>query len=119
MWSLAAKLLLLLLLLLGHSPAPEPAPSWLDPPPGPADNCDLFRVGDLGFAHFRTPVLATIEGPTPALVLFAEGRKFSFMDWGTHSLVMRTSHDGGRSWTPTTQVVTDPRANNGERKRYT
>ena len=104
--------LLLLALLAAPTASPPPGPDWLDAPPGPADSFDLFRMGDLGYSHFRIPVLATIEGPTPALVLFAEARKFSFMDWGSRGLVMRASHDGGRSWTPTVQVVTDPRANN-------
>eukprot|EP01051_Picozoa_sp_SAG22_P001501 SAG22_NODE_60_length_23423_cov_8.445250_5_plen_1524_part_00 len=70
--------------------------SWLDAPPRPSDDFDIFRMGDLGFSHFRIPVLATIEGPTPALVLFAEARKFSFMDWGTRGLVMRATYDGER-----------------------
>ena len=69
--------------------------SWLKPP-RPADVFDVFRMGDLGFSHFRIPVLATIEGPTPALVLFAAARKFSFMDWGTRGLVMRATYDGER-----------------------
>ena len=104
------KHLLLLVVVVGLACGQQQP--WLDAPPGPRDDFDLFRMGDLGFSHFRIPVLATIEGPTPALVLFVSARKFSFMDWGTRGLVMRASHDGGRSWTPTVQVVTDPRANN-------
>ena len=39
-----------------------PPPPWRGAPPGPGDDFDLFRMGDLGFSHFRIPVLATIEG---------------------------------------------------------
>ena len=81
-------------------------------PPGPADAFDLFREGDLGYSHFRIPILATVDGPVPALLLFVEARKFSFMDWGTHGLLMRASYDGGAGWTPATQVVTDPESSN-------
>ena len=61
---------------------------------------------------FRTPILATVEGPVPALVVAAEARKYSFQDYGTHGIVVRTSYDGGRTWTPGTQLVTDPIARN-------
>ena len=81
-------------------------------PPGPADAFDLFREGDLGYSHFRIPILATVDGPVPALLLFVEARKFSFMDWGTRGLLMRASYDGGAGWTPATQVVTDPESSN-------
>jgi hypothetical protein len=44
---------------------------------------DLFRIGDLGYDNFRIPVLASVDGPVPALVAVCEARKFSFMDWGS------------------------------------
>jgi sialidase-1 len=102
-------------------PLPPPVPpiapiapgTWTSPPPG-APGIDLFRSGDLGFANFRIPLLLSVPRASqmPTLLVFAEARKYSDGDWGSHGVVLRRSLNGGRSWTTARQVWSDPPARN-------
>lgn len=66
-------------------------------PPRRARDVRVFGPGDGGYAAFRIPaVVASADG---ALLAFAEGRRESISDsCRTKELVLRRSHDGGRSW---------------------
>ncbi len=56
----------------------------------------VFRSGEDGYHTFRIPaVVRCLDG---TLLAFAEGRKESAGDSGDIDLVMRSSSDGGRSW---------------------
>lgn len=57
-----------------------------------------------GFHTFRIP--AVTKAPDGTILAFAEGRRTSAADSGDIDLVLRRSHDGGRSWDPL-QVVGD------------
>ena len=102
-------------------PPPSPPPPslpvlpgiWTSPPPG-APGIDLFRSGDLGFANFRIPLLLSVPqaSQVPTLLVFAEARKYSDSDWGSHGIVLRRSLTGGRSWTTAKQIWSDPPARN-------
>ncbi|WP_263170902.1 sialidase family protein [Streptomyces sp. SCSIO ZS0520] len=57
-----------------------------------------FRAGTEGYASFRIPaVVATGED---TVLAFCEGRVGSSADHGDIDLVLKRSHDGGRSWAP-------------------
>ena len=57
-----------------------------------------------GYHTFRIP--AVIKAPDGTVLAFAEGRRLSSADSGDIDLVLRRSHDGGRTWDPL-QVVGD------------
>lgn len=57
-----------------------------------------------GYHTYRIP--AVIKAPDGTVLAFAEGRRLSAADSGDIDLVLRRSHDGGRSWDPL-QVVGD------------
>lgn len=63
----------------------------------------LFQSGDLGYECFRIPA---IVGSGSKLYAFAEGRKGGCGDFGDVDILLRTSSDGGQSWTEP-QVVVD------------
>ena len=59
---------------------------------------DVFVAGENGYHTYRIPsAIVTLKG---TLLAFAEARKSGAGDAGDIDLVMRRSHDGGRSWTP-------------------
>jgi len=60
--------------------------------------------GDPRYAFFRIPALLTAQDGT--VLAFAEGRVDSGADHGNIDLVLRRSHDNGRTWEPL-QVVWD------------
>jgi sialidase-1 len=65
----------------------------------PADSTSLhyiFEAGGEGYACFRIPALVRTEQGT--LLAFAEGRKRGCSDTGDIDLVMKRSHDGGKTW---------------------
>ncbi len=69
---------------------------------------DVFRSGEGGYHSYRIPsVIVTKQG---TLLAFCEGRKESRSDSGNIDLLMRRSHDGGKTWSAT-QVVWDDDAN--------
>jgi len=65
---------------------------------------DVFVAGTGGYHTYRIP--SAIVAPQGTLLAFAEGRREGTADAGDIDLVLRRSHDGGRSWTPL-QVIGD------------
>ncbi|UQA95828.1 sialidase family protein [Streptomyces halobius] len=61
-----------------------------------------YRAGTEGYASFRIP--AVVRARSGAVLAFAEGRVTSAADHGDIDLVLKRSHDGGRTWDPL-QVV--------------
>ncbi|NIK54859.1 sialidase family protein [Kribbella shirazensis] len=64
----------------------------------------VFRSLMDGYHTFRIP--AVIKAPDGTVLAFAEGRRVSAADSGDINLVLRRSHDRGRTWDPL-QVVGD------------
>ena len=62
----------------------------------------LFQSGDLGYQCFRIPAMV---GSGSKLYAFAEGRKAGCGDFGDVDILLRTSHDGGESWTEPRVIV--------------
>lgn len=68
------------------------------------EESEPFASGVGGYHTYRIPaVVATAKG---AILAFAEGRKHGAGDSGDIDLLLRQSHDGGRTWEPV-QVVVD------------
>ena len=65
---------------------------------------DVFVAGEGGYHTYRIP--SAIVTPKGTLLAFAEGRRAGAGDAGDIDLVLRRSHDAGRSWTPL-QVIGD------------
>ncbi|MGW6059678.1 exo-alpha-sialidase [Streptomyces sp. NPDC055189] len=65
----------------------------------------LFKASqDPGYACYRIPaVVSTVQG---TLLAFAEGRTNDCSDAGDIDIVLKRSHDGGRTWSPL-QVVNE------------
>ena len=59
---------------------------------------DVFVAGEGGYHTYRIP--SAIVTPKGTLLAFAEGRRAGAGDAGDIDLVLRRSHDGGRSWSP-------------------
>ncbi|GAB2675760.1 exo-alpha-sialidase [Kribbella swartbergensis] len=62
----------------------------------------ILAPGTNGYTCFRIPALVT--APDGSLVLFAEGRKPTCGDTGTHDVVMVRSTDRGATWSTPTVV---------------
>lgn len=76
-----------------------------------ADNIhqvDVFTSGTDGYAIFRIPAIVATSSGT--LLAFAEGRVDSGHDTGNIDIVLKRSHDGGKTWGPL-QVIWDDDAN--------
>ncbi|MEL6192482.1 MAG: sialidase family protein [Bacteroidota bacterium] len=58
----------------------------------------VFVSGEEGYACYRIP--AVISPEEGKLIAFAEGRKRGCSDTGDIDLVMKTSEDGGQTWSP-------------------
>ncbi|MCS6851665.1 MAG: glycoside hydrolase, partial [Gemmataceae bacterium] len=67
------------------------------PPPTPMQ-VDVFVSGTEGYHTFRIPAL--LASPKGTLLAFCEGRKTSRADHGDVDLVLKRSHDGGKTWGP-------------------
>ena len=65
---------------------------------------EVFVAGEGGYHTYRIP--SAILTPKGTLLAFAEGRRGGAGDAGDIDLVLRRSHDGGRTWTPL-QVIGD------------
>jgi sialidase-1 len=65
---------------------------------------EVFVAGEGGYHSYRIP--SAILTPMGTLLAFAEGRRGAAGDAGDIDLVLRRSHDGGRTWTPL-QVIGD------------
>ncbi|MEV0118907.1 sialidase family protein [Streptomyces sp. NPDC050844] len=85
-----------------------PAPSAQAAPDAPATEFEqqvLFKASqDPGYACYRIPaVVRTVKG---TLLAFAEGRVDDCSDAGDIDIVVKRSHDGGRTWSPL-QVINE------------
>src|SRR5699024_4667928 len=89
--------------LLGGAPADGTDPEW----PEETDGVVVFDRDTEGFQCFRIP--AIVEAPDGSLIAFAEARRplgDSFChDDGSIDLVMRSSNDGGRTWSELQTVL--------------
>jgi sialidase-1 len=65
----------------------------------------IFRQGQDGYAVFRIP--AIIKAKNGTLLAFAEGRKNSGSDTGDIDLVMKSSTNDGKTWSPLKVVWDD------------
>ena len=65
---------------------------------------EVFVAGEGAYHTYRIP--SAILTPKGTLLAFAEGRRAGAGDAGDIDLVLRRSHDGGRTWTPI-QVIGD------------
>jgi sialidase-1 len=65
----------------------------------------IFQKGQDGYAVFRIP--AIIKAKNGTLLAFAEGRKNSGSDTGDIDLVMKSSTDNGKTWSPLKVVWDD------------
>lgn len=75
---LAASLLLCLQTAFAQAPVP------------------VFPLGEGGYACYRIPALLAL--PDGALLAFAEGRKNNCQDFGNVDIVLKTSSNGGKTW---------------------
>lgn len=57
-----------------------------------------FRAGREGYASYRIP--AVVATPAGTLLAFCEGRVTSASDHGRIDIVLKSSADGGRTWSP-------------------
>lgn len=85
-----------------------PGPTAQAAPEAPATGFEqqvLFKASqDPGYACYRIPaVVKTVKG---TLLAFAEGRVNDCSDAGDIDIVVKRSHDGGRTWSPL-QVVNE------------
>ncbi|SHM84844.1 sialidase-1 [Chitinophaga jiangningensis] len=64
----------------------------------------VFKSGAEGYKSFRIPAIVSLPGGQ--LLAFAEGRVHNAGDFGDINLVLKTSTDNGKSWSPL-QVVVD------------
>jgi sialidase-1 len=55
----------------------------------------VFANGSEGYRCYRIPAIVQMDG---ALLAFAEARRSGCGDFGDVRIVMRSSHDGGKSW---------------------
>lgn len=63
---------------------------------GVATPTPLFVNGTHGYACYRIPALVTL--PDGTLLAFAEGRHHTCGDFGNVQIVLRASHDDGKTW---------------------
>ncbi len=70
---------------------------------GISDPLPLFLPGQGPYACYRIPALLAL--PDGELLAFAEGRKTNCADFGDVDIVMKRSHDKGKTWTELTVVV--------------
>jgi sialidase-1 len=56
----------------------------------------IFKSGSYGYSTFRIPAIVTTK--SGKILAFAEGRVNSSSDTGNIDLVMRSSKDGGKTW---------------------
>ena len=69
----------------------------------PADLVPIFANGTDGYTCFRIPaIVRTLDG---TLLAFAEARLNSCSDFGNVRIVMRSSHNGGRTWSTLATVA--------------
>ncbi|MCA1758981.1 MAG: glycoside hydrolase [Bacteroidales bacterium] len=65
----------------------------------------IFKSGTEGYSTFRIPAIVTTN--SGKIVAFAEGRRNSSSDTGDIDLVMKSSEDGGKTWSPLKTIWND------------
>jgi sialidase-1 len=83
--------------------AVAPAPARQNEAAAPSLS-EVFTAGEGAYHTYRIP--SAILTPKGTLLAFAEGRRAGAGDAGDIDLVLRRSHDSGRTWTPI-QVIGD------------
>lgn len=63
----------------------------------------VFSAGEGGYHTFRIPAIIRFGGQT--LLAFCEARKSSSADFGDVDIVMKSSRDGGQTWSPLKRLV--------------
>ncbi|MEN9685145.1 MAG: hypothetical protein RLZZ28_931 [Bacteroidota bacterium] len=63
----------------------------------------VFESGAMGYKNFRIP--AIIQLPDHTILAFCEGRVNGLNDFGDINIVMKTSRDGGKTWSGIQTVV--------------
>lgn len=71
----------------------------------------VFKAGTEGYAFYRIPVL--LIASSGDILAFAEGRRASRSDTGVIDIVLRTSTDCGKTWSPLRVVISDNENTNG------
>lgn len=71
----------------------------------PVNHECVFRSGDDGYATFRIPALVTTK--SGRIIAFAEGRVNNSSDNGNIDIVMKSSGDGGKTWSKLTVIWND------------
>ncbi len=72
----------------------------------PTENTDLFKQGDADRALYRYPGL--IRSKSGTLVAVAEGRKNKASGWDEADIFLRTSKDGGKTWSDSAKITSPP-----------
>jgi sialidase-1 len=83
----------------GGGTAGRGLPAWFE-------QTDVFVGGTEGYHTFRIP--AIVVSPRGVILAFCEGRKFESQDAGKIDLVLKRSHDGGKTWGPLQILATGP-----------
>lgn len=65
----------------------------------------IFKSGTEGYSTFRIPAIVTTN--SGKILAFAEGRVNSSSDTGDIDLVMKSSEDGGKTWSPLKTIWND------------
>ncbi len=67
------------------------------------EKVDLFQAGTDGYKLYRIPGIVVSKKGT--VLAYCEARKSDAGDWGPIDVLMRRSHDGGKTWGPPQTVV--------------
>ncbi len=70
----------------------------------PISFAQVYKAGESGYACFRIP--AIVRSPSGRLLAFAEGRVKGCGDFGDVDIVLKTSSNGGKSWSEMSIVAT-------------
>jgi sialidase-1 len=67
------------------------------------EKIDLWKAGEQDYKLYRIPgIVVTAKG---TVLAYAEARKSDRGDWNTIDIVMRSSTDGGRTWSPSRKIA--------------
>ena len=67
------------------------------------EKIDLFQAGERGYKLFRIPGIVVTKNGT--VLAYCEARRSDSGDWGQIDVLMRRSHDGGKTWNPAQRIV--------------
>ena len=86
------RIFLLPAVLLGCDGGPQES----GVPEAGIEKVNIFEAEVGGYTHYRVPAIAV--SPQGTVMAMAEARKSERGDWGTQDILMRRSHDGGKTW---------------------